>query len=96
MQSSSDLILSDLAYLQAEFSRIDVLIRREVRRWVLAGQDPNDDYRGLYVSQVEVEQLLERPFGVSWGQLIDLPPDEEQAFTQALAQATAGVEARRR
>src|SRR4051812_14811684 len=53
----------NLRYLQAELARIDVLLRREVRRWVLAGQDPNDDYRGLYVTQLEAQQLLDRPFG---------------------------------
>ncbi len=74
-------------HLQAELLCLDLLIRREVRRWVLAGQDPNDDYRGLYVTQTEAEQLLDRPFGVSWGQMITLPPAEEDAFDQALAQA---------
>lgn len=77
----------DWQYLQVELAYIDLLVRREVRRWVLAGQDPNDDYRGLYVTQGEVEQLLERPFGVSWGQEIALPVAEESAFTQALGQA---------
>jgi AAA+ superfamily predicted ATPase len=72
--------------LQVELAYVDLLIRREVRRWVLAGQDPNDDYRGLYVTQSEAEQLLERPFGVSWGQTIVLPPDEEAAFDEAIQQ----------
>ncbi len=72
--------------LQDELGYIDLLIRREVRRWVVAGQDPNDDYRGLYVTQVEAEQLLERPFGVSWGQTIALSPEEEAAFAAALQQ----------
>jgi len=83
----------DLRYLEAEFARIDLLLRREVRRWVLAGQDPNDDYRGLYVTQSEAEQLLERPFGVSWGQWIDLPLEEETAFAQALTLARQQAEA---
>ncbi len=82
----------NLRYLQAEFARIDVLLRREVRRWVLAGQDPNDDYRGLYVTQTEAAQLLDRPFGVSWGQLIELPPEEEAVFAQVLAQATQAAQ----
>jgi hypothetical protein len=72
--------------LQDELGYSDLLIRREVRRWVVAGQDPNDDYRGLYVTQVEAEQLLERPFGVSWGQTIALSPEEEAAFAAALQQ----------
>ena len=80
-------------YLQAELTYIDLLVRREVRRWVLAGQDPNDDYRGLYVTQSEAEQLLDRPFGVSWGQTISLPPDEEAAFAQAITQVRQQVAA---
>ncbi|MCX6045129.1 MAG: ATP-binding protein [Chloroflexi bacterium] len=79
-------------YLQAEFARIDIIIQREVRRWVLAGQDPNDDYRGLYVTQLEAQQLLDRPFGVSWGQLIELPAEEETAFQQALAVTKQQIE----
>jgi len=84
---------SDWRYLQAEFARIDVLIRRVVRRWVLAGQDPNDDYRGLYVTQLEAQQWIDRPFGVSWGQLIDLPSEEEVAFQAALTATTQQAEA---
>ena len=76
-----------LAYLEAEFACIDLLLRREVRRWEIAGQDPNDDYRGLYITQVEAIQLLDLPFGVSWGQSIELAPEEEAAFKEALAQA---------
>ena len=74
-------------YLQAELAYVDLLIRREVRRWVLAGQDPNDDYRGLYITQSEAEQLLARPFGISWGQWIALPAEEENAFAQTLTLA---------
>ncbi|MEZ4660500.1 MAG: hypothetical protein R2911_23330, partial [Caldilineaceae bacterium] len=84
-------------HLCAEFTRIDVQIRREVRRWVLAGQDPNDDYRGMYITQEEAQMLLERPFGVSWGQWIELPAEEEAVFlqqhTQAKAEAKAAVQA---
>lgn len=74
-------------YLQAELAYIDLLVQRAVRCWVLAGQDPNDDYRGLYVTQSEVEQLLAHPIGVSWGQTITLPDAEASAFTEALARA---------
>jgi len=73
-------------HLAAELTRIDLLLRREVRRWVMAGQDPQDDYRGLYISQDETQQLLDRPFGVSWGQLVTLPPTEEAAFASAFTQ----------
>ncbi len=82
-----------LHHLHAEFARVDVLIRREVRRWVVAGQDPNDDYRGMYIAQVEAEALLERPFGTSWGQWITLPTEEEAAFESAHQAAMTRVAA---
>lgn len=81
-----------LAYLEAELACIDLLLRREVRRWEVAGQDPNDDYRGLYITQAEAVHLLDLPFGVSWGQSIELPQEEEEAFSQAFAQARQRAE----
>jgi ATP-dependent 26S proteasome regulatory subunit len=75
-------------HLQAELARIDILIRREVWRWQLAGQDPDDAFRGLHVSAGEVTQLLARPFATSWGQTVALAPEEARAFAQAEAQAS--------
>ena len=77
----------DLRYLDAELMRIDILIRREVRRWMLAGQDPNDEYRGLYVAHAEAEALLERPLGVSWGQSSELPVEEAELLQKAVVEA---------
>ncbi len=82
----------DLLYLEAELGRIDLLIRREVRRWMLAGQDPNDDYRGMYIAQTEAAALLERPFAVSWGQWVELSPEEADAIDAAFEQATQQLE----
>jgi ATP-dependent 26S proteasome regulatory subunit len=76
-----------LQHLQAELARIDILISREVRRWQLAGQDPGDAFRGLYISDVEVNALLMRPLGTTWGQTVRLPEGEEQAFAEAQIQA---------
>lgn len=83
----------DWQHLQAELARLDLMIRREVRRWALAEQDPNDDYRGLYVSRLEVDALLDRPLAASWGATIDLPAEEARAFTEALHQANAQIQA---
>lgn len=77
---------SNLECLQIELERIDLLIRREVRRWALVGQDPTDDYRGLYVSALEAETLLLQGVGRSWGQSTQLPQNEEQMIENALAQ----------
>ena len=77
-----------LQHLRAELERIDVLIRRQVRRWQLAGQDPSDDFRGLYLSDDQAEGLLARSFGASWGQMVVLAPEEAQAFVATQAEAT--------
>lgn len=77
-------------HLQAELSRIDVGIRRAVRRWQAAGQDAGDEFRGLYVSDHEADALLSRPFGTSWGDLSPLGAEEESAFAELTSQA-AGV-----
>jgi len=82
-----------LRYLEAEFARLDVLLRREVRKWVLAGQDPNDDYRGMYIAQAEAEALLDRPFGVSWGQWVALPTEEAELQRSLAESAVEEVEA---
>jgi hypothetical protein len=82
----------NLQHLQAELERIDILIRREVRRWQLAGQDPSDDFRGLYLSDDQAEGLLTRSFGASWGQTVVLAPEEAQAFAAAQAEATQQAE----
>ena len=76
-----------LKHLQAELARIDVLIQRQVWRWQLAGQDPADHFRGLHVSDAEVEMLLRRSFGASWGQMVALPPEKAHAFDKAEMEA---------
>ncbi len=76
-----------LRHLEAELMRLDVLLHRENRRWQMAGQDPADAFRGLYVSEAEVDGLLARPFGSNWGQTVTLPPEEARAFDEAEAQA---------
>jgi ATP-dependent 26S proteasome regulatory subunit len=83
----------DLQHLQAELARIDVLIRREVRRWQLAGQDLADGFRGLHVSGAEAGSLLARPFGASWGQTVTLERKEARAFADGQAQAARQAKA---
>lgn len=84
--SSPEIELS-LLHLQAELARIDILIQQAVRRWRLAGQDPADNFRGLYVADAEVDGLLARPLGSNWGEMVALAPEEEQAFVAAEANA---------
>ncbi len=66
----------DLAYLQAELTRIDRLIRFEVQRWQASGQNLDDHFRGLYITDEEAGALLDRPFASSWGQTVSAAQDE--------------------
>jgi ATP-dependent 26S proteasome regulatory subunit len=75
-------------YLLAELARIDVLIQREVHCWQLAGQDPQDDFRGLYVSDAAVQALLELPFGTNWGHSVRLSDEENDKWNHLLTNAT--------
>jgi len=81
-----------LQHLQAELTRIDILIRRQVRLWQLAGQDPDDAFRGLHVSDDEAADLTAFPLGGNWGQTVALPPDEAEAFAQTEAEAEQKIQ----
>src|SRR6266508_4923849 len=77
----------NLFHLLAELSRIDVLLRRQVFRWQLAGQNPKDDFRGLYVSDGEAQALLKRPVTNNWGDAASLDPQQERFFAEQQVQA---------
>ena len=77
----------NLQYLQVELARIDIFVRREVRCWQAAGQDPNDAFRGLAISETEAGMLSKLPFGGNWKQTVEIPLDEEDAFQNAIEQA---------
>lgn len=91
-QASLNLSKASLKHLQLELARIDILIRREVRRWQLANQAPADSFRGFYVSHEDAEALLNRAFATSWGQTVSLPAEEAQKFAQAQAEAESQVQ----
>jgi hypothetical protein len=74
-----------LRYLEAALMRVDVLLHRAVLRWQQAGQDPNDPFRGQYVSDAEASALLKRPFATSWGETVALREGEKQSYANALA-----------
>jgi ATP-dependent 26S proteasome regulatory subunit len=78
-----------LQYLQVELARIELLVRRDVLRWQLAGQDPDDEFRGLHLSDAQINALLNRPLSTSWGQLVKLAPEEAQVFADTMAQVNA-------
>lgn len=75
------------SYLLSELGRIDLLIRRQVQRWQAAGQNVEDAFRGLYVSDGEAVALMDRPLGSNWGASVQLTEEIEQAYSQALQKA---------
>ncbi len=76
-----------LAQLQAELTRIDLLIQRAVRLMQLAGQSPDDALRGLYVSDDKAAALAARPIRFAELSPAQLPPEEQMAFDAAISQA---------
>lgn len=74
-------------HLLAELMRIDALLRREVRRWQLAGQDPADAFRGLYVSDGQADALLARSLGMNWGHMAAPGTTDDSVFAEAEGQA---------
>ncbi len=91
--SSLSLISNDpsLQHLQAHLSRLDISIQRAIRRWQLAGQDPSDPFRGLRISDAEIQALLARPLASHWGQAVELDAMEAAAFDQAEQAATTAI-----
>jgi hypothetical protein len=73
----------NLKHLEIELARLDVYLKRAVYCWQLAGQDPQDQYRGLYVSDQDSNAALERPAGFNWGNTISLTIEDQQSFTDA-------------
>lgn len=74
-----------LEHLQCEMARVDLRIQRQVKLWQLAGQDTQNQFRGLYISDQDARGLLDRPIGMHWGQLTKLSAENERAYTQSLA-----------
>ncbi len=78
MEMTKDIL--EMQHIQNNLARIDLILHREILRWRAAGQDPNDAFRGLYVTDEEVTALLERPMGSNWGELAELQTDLNQDF----------------
>jgi hypothetical protein len=70
-------------YLQAVLAWLDARLEYEVRRWQLAGQNPADRFRGLYVADAEALELTRRGAGTHWGTGLVLPDEVERALKGA-------------
>ncbi len=77
-----------LQHLLLELAQVDLLLQREVARWQAAGQDPEDDFRGLYISDAVAQALLELPFGATWGDAVDPESQENNLAGQAAENAS--------
>jgi ATP-dependent 26S proteasome regulatory subunit len=75
----------DGTYLQIELQRVGLCLQRAVQSWKLAGQDPDDAFRGLYITDVEAESLLARPLASGWGHTVSLPPEIETSLERQMA-----------
>jgi AAA+ superfamily predicted ATPase len=87
-------------HLQAELARMDLLLQRAVQRWQRAGQNFSDPFRGLTISPEQARAIAARPAGASWGDMVELEPEAEQAYRQSRLEAqrriAAAVEAAQR
>ena len=68
--------------LHLELLRIDLIIRRAVRRWQQAGQDLDEKFRGLHINFQQVQDLLALPIGGNWGSINPPTADDESEYSQ--------------
>ena len=67
-------------FLHMQLIRIDLMIRKSVRCWELAGQDFSEKFRGLFITEKNIQDLLNRPIGGNWGVEVILPAQEDEQF----------------
>lgn len=79
----TEMVTLERQYLQAVLSWLDACLEIEVRRWQLAGQNPADRFRGLYVSDADALALTQRGVGSHWGTGVTLPKKDERVLNQA-------------
>ena len=79
--------------LFAELNRIDLLVQQAVRRWQLAGQDPDDRLRGLRIKAAEAAALAAQPLGGNWGQMAEIDAQEAEQVAEFLAVAEQQIQA---
>ena len=83
---------NSIEHLLAELERVDLMIRARVAQ-VRQAQTDDEHFRGLYISEQEVDELLRKPLGVpQW--LSAAHPGRWDAIAEALARVDADVAAR--
>lgn len=81
------------SYLQAELTRIDVMIRRAVSHVLQIEQTGESSFQGLYLTPGKIGSIAARGFGINRITSSVLPEDEVQALNQAYECASAEVNA---
>jgi len=81
------------SYLHAVLAWLDARLELDIRRWQLAGQDPADRFRGLYVSDSKALDLVQRGVGTQTGSGVSLPADQEKKLKQAQELAAKEIQA---
>ena len=80
-------------YLKAVLDWLDVNLDHLVNRWRLAGQDPEDRFRGLYVSDSEALTVTQRGVATHWGSKTALSVEKETEFEQVRARTLEAIKA---
>ena len=62
-----------------------------MRRWELAGQDISEKFRGLFVSEETIQDILRQPIGGNWGSIAVVSPEEDQQFEQLQLQVNEEI-----
>jgi SpoVK/Ycf46/Vps4 family AAA+-type ATPase len=67
-----------------------------VRRWQLAGQDVNEKFRGLFVSEETIHDLLRQPLGGNWSSIATISPEEDQQYENLQLQVNEEIKNKRK
>ena len=81
-------------HVYAEIERLDTLIRAQVWR-VRQAPAPTDDLRPYYISEQEVDTLLERPTGAPPWAVVPLPEEMRQALQAGLDRMETAIASRK-
>ena len=83
----------DQQYLEAILDWLNVNLEGFVSRWQLAGQKPEDRFRGLYVSDGDALSAARQGVASHWGTAISLPAEKEAELAQGLNRAMDRIHA---
>jgi hypothetical protein len=81
----------DQAHLQILLQRLDLRLQRAIRLWQQAGQNPDDAFRGLYISDEDADALLSRPLASSWHHGIEPDAAFETAYRESVARLDRAI-----